>query len=52
MTAQPLDVAEPDWIDLNDWVLLNHPEVHRATRYISGMTIQMSAWLELWSKVH
>lgn len=38
----------PDYFDLNDWILLNHPEVHRATRYISNVSTQMEAWMKIW----
>lgn len=41
---------EPDWIDLNDWLVLTKPEFHKATRYISDMSLQYRIWITEWRK--
>lgn len=38
----------PDWIELNDFILVHFPEVHKATRYINGISIQYDIWLKIY----
>ena len=38
-----------DWIDLNDWILENHPELHHATLYIADMNIQYECWIKVFN---
>lgn len=41
---------EPDSFYLNDYILLNFPEVYTATKYISNYDIQLACWREIWNK--
>ena len=43
-----MNEAELDIIDLNDWILLNHPDVYQATKYIGDTTILMRIWTIIW----
>ena len=38
-----------DCFDLNDWILANYPELHRATFYLP-VSAQMSVWEQVWVK--
>ena len=40
----------PDIIDLNDWILLNHPNVYQATKHIGNTTILMNIWRKIWEQ--
>lgn len=39
-----------DWADLNDWILSNYPELHKATAYLSNMQIQIECWTIIYEK--
>lgn len=38
-----------DWFDLNDWILEHHPQVHKATRYLS-QAAQMQCWQDIYDR--
>lgn len=42
---------EPDLFDLNDWVLLNHSALYKATRYLSSTSDQYKIWYDLWCRL-
>lgn len=42
-------VIEPDCFDLNDWVLLNYPAIHEASKYLNPSAqyaFHLSVWRE------
>jgi hypothetical protein len=39
---------EPDWIELNDWILMKFPIIYDATKYLSNMSAQRNLWLKIW----
>ncbi len=43
-----IDDTEPDWIDLNDYIVIKHPSLYSATKYLSSMTEQRRLWLIQW----
>ena len=43
-----MDETDLDIIDLNDWVLLNDPELYKATKYIGDTTALMKMWTIAW----
>jgi hypothetical protein len=45
-----MDESDLDIIDLNDWVLANHPQVYEATKYLSDTTALMRIWGVAWKE--
>lgn len=48
-TSATEGVRQMDWFDLNDWIVLNRPDVYAATRYLS-MECQFECWLKIRAK--
>lgn len=38
----------PDCFDLEEWILENHPEVHKALKYLTNIE-RLKAFKEVWS---
>jgi len=43
-----MNESDLDIIDLNDWILENHPVLYNATKYLSNTTHLMRIWTIAW----